>query len=393
MTDPYEQIFLAIATKNKLEKKLLTDTQVRMLHAAVLQARKGKSPTVRVVTAPPTPKTPDGKPAEPVPGYPIVGKLGTGGTSTVFLAEDKKNERPKVALKILKPQLSKNENAKKRFLREAELLTKYEHSNLLKGYAYGSSGPLTYLVLEYLEGETVLDVINRENGLEERVALAILVEAAKVLGYLHGRGILHRDIKPDNLFLTKDNRVVLCDLGFAVPIPSRAGGVADEIEGTTSGTVAYMSPEQARGLADLDPRSDIYSLGATLYHMVMGEVPFSGDDSYDVMAKQVLEALSSSDIKNRRISTHVHYFIERMMSKDKKLRYATPEELVEDVRTQIAGFDSLRDRYEVVAEEEPPKKPPPKARKKKTDRFTTARRRVTARKRADDRKKTRRTNR
>ena len=102
-----------------------------------------------------------------------------------------------------------------------------------------------------------------------------------------------------------------------------------------------MSPEQARGQRDLDVRADIYSLGATLYHMVMGELPFSGGDSLEVMAKQVMEALNSSEIKNRRLSKHMHYFIERMMSKDKDLRYATPRELVEDITQQIEGFKSL----------------------------------------------------
>ena len=105
-----------------------------------------------------------------------------------------------------------------------------------------------------------------------------------------------------------------------------------------------MSPEQARGSADLDVRADIYSLGATLFHMVMGETPFSGTDSVEVMAKQVMEALSSSGMKNKRISKHMHYFIERMMSKDKDLRYSTPRELADDINEQIDGFRSLEYR-------------------------------------------------
>ena len=122
------------------------------------------------------------------------------------------------------------------------------------------------------------------------------------------------------------------------PVGSNAPAAAAE---TTSGTVQYMSPEQARGQADLDARADIYSLGASLYHMVMGEVPFAGTDSLEVMAKQVMEALNSSEIKNRRISKHLHYFIERMMTKDKALRYQTPAELIEDVRSQMEGLSSL----------------------------------------------------
>ena len=274
---------------------------------------------------------------------PVVGKLGSGGTSTVFLAEDRKNAGRNVALKILKPAVAREEKTLKNFLREAELLKKFAHPNLVKGYDYGTSGPLTYLVLEYLEGESVLDIIEREKQLPEARALGILVEAAKALSYITGNGIIHRDIKPDNLMVTKDNRLVLCDLGFAIPMNRDSNGATDDEE-TTSGTVQYMSPEQARGQRDLDVRTDIYALGATLYHMIVGKVPFQGEDSMEIMSKQVMESLNSSQIKNRRISRHTHYFIERMMSKDKDLRYASPDELVKDVTEQMEGFQSLEYR-------------------------------------------------
>jgi len=135
----------------------------------------------------------------------------------------------------------------------------------------------------------------------------------------------------------KDGSIKVLDLGFAQAMD----GSGERDEETTSGTVQYMSPEQARGSRDLDVRADIYSLGATLYHLVMGELPFSGGDSMEVMAKQVMEALNSGNMKNVGVSKHMNYFIERMMSKDKDLRYATPHELVEDINEQLDGFKSL----------------------------------------------------
>ncbi|HXG60930.1 MAG TPA: serine/threonine-protein kinase [Planctomycetota bacterium] len=362
----YETVFLAIASKNRFlthedaaqclaefrgqaegarrtieeivsERGLLTAEQIRILGEA---ARKVTTRRTAAASPPPASAAPR-DPQEPIPGIRITGKLGVGGTATVFLAEEAAARRS-VALKVLHPSLARDEKAARRFRREAELLVEFDHPNLVKGYAQGLMGPLPYLVMEFLEGETAQEALDREKKFSEARALEIILEAAQAIDYIQSRGYVHRDIKPGNIFLCKDGRVKVLDLGFAQPMGSGSGGE----EETTSGTVQYMSPEQARGQNDLDVRADIYSLGATLYHMVMGELPFTGADSLEVMAKQVMEALNSSEIKNRRLSRHMHYFIERMMSKDKDLRYATPRELVDDIREQIEGFRSLEYRPE-----------------------------------------------
>ncbi len=298
--------------------------------------------TQRIPAAAPPPSAPPSKPNpnEPIPGIRIMGKLGVGGTATVFLAENLKTG-DKVALKIMHPSLAKDEKAVRRFQRESALLVSFDHPNLVKGFSQGMMGPLPYLVMECLEGESAQEALDREKHFAEAHSLELIQETAKAIDYMQSRGIIHRDIKPGNIFLLKDGRVKVIDLGFAQEMGSAAAGE----EETTSGTVQYMSPEQARGQRDLDVRADIYSLGATLYHMVMGETPFSGSDSLEVMAKQVMEALDGG-IKNRRLSKHMHYFVERMMSKDKDLRYATPHELVEDINEQIEGFRSLEYRPE-----------------------------------------------
>jgi len=299
----------------------------------------GRPGTQRIPTQPPPSKP---NPNEPIPGIRISGKLGVGGTATVFLADDIRGNR-KVALKIMHPSLAKDEKAVRRFQRESTLLVSFDHPNLVKGFTQGMMGPLPYLVMECLDGESAQETLDREKHLSEAHALEIIQEAAKAIDYMQSKKIIHRDIKPGNIYLLKDGRIKVIDLGFAQEMGTT---LAPGEEETTSGTVQYMSPEQARGQLDLDVRADIYSLGATLYHMVMGETPFSGSDSVEVMAKQVMEALSSAGMKNKRISKHMHYFIERMMSKDKDLRYSTPRELAEDINEQIDGFRSLEYRPE-----------------------------------------------
>jgi serine/threonine-protein kinase len=358
----HEIVFLAIAVKNRLmaqdqataclnefnaqpaegprrgigaiarERGFLNEEQAKLISAAAQKVAAGGS-TPRSGT--PAVRNPD----EPIPGVKIARKLGTGGTATVFLAEAAAYGGA-VALKIIHPTLAKDEKALGRFQREASLLVEFAHPNIVKGHAQGMLGPLAYFVMEFLEGETAQERLDREKAIPEPQALRIIQEAGKAIECMQSQGYVHRDIKPGNIMLLKDGRVKVLDLGFAQRVDGSGAGA----EETTSGTAQYMSPEQARGQRDLDVRADIYSLGATLYHMVMGELPFAGTDSLEVMAKQVMEALNSSEIKNRRISRHMHYFIERMMSKDKDLRYATPHELIDDITEQIEGFQSLEYR-------------------------------------------------
>ena len=379
MPASYETTFLAIASKNKLitpeeaaqaladfnqaatggvrrsieeiieETGLLTGSQIRTLASAAAKLAGGPAPSMQspapVLTRPPSGEHPPARPApaarpadpnEPVPGIRISGKLGVGGTATVFLAEEKSTGR-KLALKIIHPKLARDEKAVRRFEREAQLLCEFKHPNLVQGHSQGMMGPLSYFLMEALEGESVQEKLDRDKRIDEARALEIILEAAKAIDYMQSKGIVHRDIKPDNVYLCRDGPIKVIDLGFAQPIHGDGDAVEEE---TTSGTAQYMSPEQARGARDLDVRADIYSLGATLYHMVMGELPFTGSDSLEVMAKQVMEALNGN-MKNQGISKHMHYFIERMMSKDKDLRYSTPRELIDDVNEQIEGFKSL----------------------------------------------------
>lgn len=281
------------------------------------------------------------QPQDPIPGYKIIGKIGVGGMATVFKALDSRNANRVVALKILFPHHAKNEVFLQRFIREAKLLIQFNHVNIVRGYDWGVANTLYYLAMEYIEGKSVQNMIDEQGSLEEELALDIILQIARALAYIQEQGIVHRDVKPDNVLMTADGVVKLCDLGFAKPLGGPPGVGAAATEDVTCGTPQYMSPEQAQGEVALDIRSDIYALGATLYHMVLGTLPFKGTDNMEIMAKQVLESLDSAEVKSRKISKHMHYFIERMMSKDKNFRYQSPQELVEDIETQMEGWRTL----------------------------------------------------
>lgn len=288
--------------------------------------------------AQPSSSTPQEKQAfyEVVPGYRLIEKIGAGGISAVFRAQDTRNFKS-VAVKIMFPQHAKNELYVKRFLREADLLIKFDHPNIVKGIERGQSRGLYYFVMEFIPGESIFRKIQRDGPLDEDAALDAILQIASALDYLQSQQIVHRDIKPDNVLIAPDGLVKLIDLGFAKPI----GSTEESHHEFTVGTPQYMSPEQARGVADLDMRSDIYSLGASLYHMVTGVVPFTGADNMEVMAKQVLEDLQSTHLKDGKITPHIYYFIEKMMAKEADIRYQTPREVIEDIERQRKGWKAL----------------------------------------------------
>lgn len=270
-----------------------------------------------------------------IPGYDILGRVGTGGTADVFRAREKKTGRT-LALKVLNRPSTTDPILRRAFIDEARLLERLDHPSLVAGYGVARSGETYFSRMELVEGATLLEILDRGQALDEDAGLRIVVEVAEVLRYLHEQGVIHRDVKPGNIMLRGDGAVKLIDLGFAVGEDSRAISTDSAV-----GTVAYLSPEQARGGAAADLRSDVYSLGVTLFQLVIGRLPFESSDDREVLRMQVMESLSSPELKSRGLSPHLHYFVEKMMAKDLDVRYQSWEELIDDVKGQLDGRASL----------------------------------------------------
>ncbi|MSR47949.1 MAG: serine/threonine protein kinase [Planctomycetes bacterium] len=297
----------------------------------------------------------EGEDVPEVPGFDIVGVAGRGGMAIVLRARDRKAGRD-VAIKVLRREFDGDAKAKSAFLREAKLLIGLRHENVVAGEKVGTVHGRLIFLQEFVDGRSLQELLKDGTEFDEDAALYIVLQVARALRYLAQNGVVHRDVKPANVLITARNEVKLIDLGFASSVgdgaqsgggaPGSATVATDAAAPTTVGTVAYISPEQARGQGDLDVRSDIYSLGATLYQLVVGELPFSGQDNQEILAAQILASLSSEVLKSRKISPHMHYFIEKMMAKEREVRYQTPEELIADIEEQIRGKKTLEFRPE-----------------------------------------------
>jgi serine/threonine-protein kinase len=266
------------------------------------------------------------QPVNLLPGLRLERLVATGGMGRVYKGVHLE-QRTDVAVKILHPRLTRRPESLAEFTIEANLLVQLEHPALVKGYYLHEHEGLHYLVMEWIRGGSAAEELEAKGRLEEGRALAIVVEAARALAHLHEQGLVHRDVKPANILLGPNGVVKLCDLGLVV----RSGSASGE---TTSGTKAYFAPEQARG-DGLDARADIYSLGVTLYHLVVGSLPFGDGTDEEAMARRLLDELRSPALKALGISQRVHYFIQKMMALDPAVRYQSPAALAEDISAQL----------------------------------------------------------
>jgi serine/threonine-protein kinase len=269
-----------------------------------------------------------------IPGYDILGSAGKGGTADVFRAREKKTQRV-LALKVLNLESTRNPKTRAAFISEARMLEKLRHPGLVEGYGIAKSGSTYFAKMEFVEGHTLLELLDDDHRFDEKAALRVVLGVAEVLEYLATQKIVHRDIKPGNIMLASSGQMKLIDLGFAARSDEPAGDAA-----TTAGTVQYLSPEQARGGAAADTRRDIYSLGVTLFHLVVGRLPFelrrprgpahAGHGVLVVAGVEESRALAPPPLLHREDD-----------GQGSEARYQSWTELIEDVRAQIEGRESL----------------------------------------------------
>src|SRR3989454_1777879 len=217
--------------------------------------------------------------------YAIERELGSGGMATVYLADDLKYHR-KVAVKVLRPELA-SVLGPDRFLREVEIAAKLNHPHILALYDSGEAGGLLFYVMPYVKGESLRHKLEREQQLPIDEALRITRQVASALAHAHDQGVIHRDVKPENILL-HESEAMVADFGIALAVSAAAGERLTET-GLVVGTPEYMSPEQALGERELHARSDVYSLGCVLYEMLAGEPPFTGPTAQAVIAKRLAD--------------------------------------------------------------------------------------------------------
>jgi serine/threonine protein kinase/tetratricopeptide (TPR) repeat protein len=268
--------------------------------------------------------------------YRIIKKLGSGGMGEVYLALDTKLDR-KVAIKIIRTDALANEQLKKRLVREAQAAAKLDHPNICAIYDVNEAGSFTFIVMQYIDGETLAERMERDQ-LSVDAALALAEQAAEGLAEAHDHGIVHRDIKPHNLMLTPRGQLKLLDFGLAKQIVS-SDSVDDEAPtatllskpGHVIGTMPYMSPEQVQG-QPLTPSSDIFSLGIVLYEMLAGKHPFRDKSAAVTMSRILLGEPTQTDRFKTQVSPGLETLLGRMLQKDKASRYQSADDLLTDLR-------------------------------------------------------------
>src|SRR5256884_1360852 len=265
--------------------------------------------------------------------YSIERELGRGGMGIVLLARDVALDRP-VAIKLLPPYLASRPDERERFLQEARTAAGLAHPNIVPIHLVESRGDLVFFVMGFVDGETLRDRVERAGPLSPRLAMKLLQEVAWALGAAHQRGVIHRDVKPDNIMIERaTERAVVTDFGIA--LGSRAGKA--ESPGPIVGTARYMSPEQACGEA-VDARSDLYSLGATFFYALTGRAPFEGTNLPAILTKQVYETAPLVQALRPAVPVKLAAHVDRLLRQAPAERFQTADDLARVVG-EVRGRD------------------------------------------------------
>ena len=285
--------------------------------------------------------------------YEVLAHIATGGMGAVYKARDLRNNR-EVALKVLSMDMVKRPHMLERFKREAEHALQLHHDNIVELYESGETQGIPFLAMEFVDGVDLHEYITRKGKLDPREARAIVLQTTCALHHAFKQGIVHRDIKPSNLLVTRKAgrlHVKLTDLGLSRQVDHDAESRLTR-EGTTVGTVDYMSPEQGRDSNSADTRSDIYSLGCTLYHMLTGRAPFHQGSMIERLFKHVEEEAPFVRDLNPQVPLALATVLHRMLAKDPADRYQTPRDLMEALVSGEVEAPNTLDALQGLAEEE-----------------------------------------
>ncbi len=326
--DELRQSLKELESRSKVNPTILKELMVELGYVTTTQAERLKESLKESKAA-----------AHQIPGYKIVGKLGAGAMAVVYKAKQLSLNRM-VAIKILPKRFSENPEYVERFYKEGQAAGKLNHHNIVRAIDVGEAGGYHYFVMEYVEGKTIADDLAAGKVFEEAEALDIIIQVANALAHAHACSLIHRDVKPKNIMISTNGTVKLADMGLARETTDIEAAQSEA--GKAYGTPYYIAPEQIRGKIDIDGRADIYGLGATLFHMLTGRVPFMAEDSADVMRKHLREKLIPPDHINTSLSAGVSEVIEIMMAKRKEKRYNDIEELLTDLKALREGRPPLQ---------------------------------------------------
>ena len=274
-------------------------------------------------------------------GYELLAKIGEGGMGIVYRARQLSLRRT-VAVKILRDELAGDEAFISRFMREARLAAALAHPNIVRAIDVGRFDTTYYFAMEFVDGETVKAILKREGVLPEKRAMEIALQVARALEYARTEGLIHRDVKPDNILIDREGAAMLADMGLARVASagtsaSAAGGTQITQAATMMGTPDYISPEQARCQEDIDTRTDVYALGATFFHMLAGAPPFTGESQADVISKHLNEPPPLADEVNPKVGAGAGLVVRKAMEKKRNDRYETPGQMASDLDDLLRG--------------------------------------------------------
>ncbi|MGB2953505.1 MAG: protein kinase [Gaiellaceae bacterium] len=291
--------------------------------------------------------------------YELERLVGTGGMSSVYCARDRLLER-KVALKILHEHYTGDDDYVERFRREARAVAQLSHPNIVTVIDRGEQDGRQFIVFEYVDGENLKELVEREGRLPVRDAIELALQVGRALAFAHAQGLVHRDVKPQNVLLNDDGRAKVTDFGIAREIDVE--GLATT--GTVLGTSEYIAPEQARG-EHVDVHTDVYSLGVLLYELLTGQVPFSGDNFVTVAMRHVNDPVPSVRDRRPDVPARLDAAVGRAMAKDPGDRWQSMDEFLAELEACLDELDAEAGATMVVGPAPPPaaRERPPRERR------------------------------